>query len=383
MIMSVEAAGRAETKYVTCNGDGVVEQIASVVAGGNITVAYDGNVPYQYVNLLIRRLARAGFILTERKYEGGYTEALADFLAPIEAIRLIVALGGGEFACLAAVAAQKKGIKAIYFPTTAYVPDREYMWFYCGGRAVKESCRAFDLVLTDETLTEAANGRAKAAAVGFFLTDALGRFDRLVSELLTSGALNDKKYRYAVNCLDSIGVKGEKQPPSSGGEYGSALLSAELYRFRFPKLGLGEGAFLFAYTLIKLYKRFLERDFCDLAPPKDYGRFVEIMTKKYGGDAVRLLRDTECRGTDEYLLRRHVIGEYRAELYALLKLLDAELPSLLKRFKRMYPDAGYFLKEEIKGKELLECTALGVTLCREDTFAGFLDELGVLNFLQS
>jgi hypothetical protein len=117
----------------------------------------------------------------------------------------------------------------------------------------------------------------------------------------------------------------------------------------------------------------------DLSVPKDYSLWTDALSRRVGTDVIKLFKDLEYESVDEYLKRRHIAGEYRAELAALIKLLDERLPALLKRFRRVYSDAGYFIKDKIKGRDITEAVALGASLSHEYTLIKHIDEEGLLD----
>jgi hypothetical protein len=458
------------------NIDEITPQIGRVCGGGNITVAYGADAPVEYVNLLVRKLARAGYVITERRFLGKFDGGTPDFLIPIDAIRLIVGVGGEEFGEVVAAAARQKKIKAVYIPTErGFCADalNDYAVFYYDGYFMRRPLAEFSEVLIDGDLLNAVGEKSRASALGYGLMRTLGRFDGLFCDLIEGGALNDGEYKTAVynlanDCavgysgakfgagnsskdgtqsnsygtkderfnakdaiqssafnansagqlkpygtkderfntnnaiqssafnannagqLNSYGVKDGRfnakdaqsnlygnLPPRSA--FGSAVYSALIYNQNNPDISVGEAAFIVSYITIKLYRRFLDGGMPDLSLPKDYGLWTDALSKRVGTDVIKLFKDLDYESVDEYMKRRHIAGEYRTELAALIKLLDERLPALLKKFRRMYSDAGYFIKDKIKGGEVTEAIALGASLSHRYTLIKHIDEEGLLD----
>jgi hypothetical protein len=471
--------------------DGIIPAIGRVCGGGNITVAYGSDAPVGYVDSLVRKLARAGYVITERRFHGGFDGGTPDFLVPIEAIRLIVGVGGEEFGEVVAAAARQKRIKSVYIPTengfcADVAREKEFAVFYYDGYFMRRPLAAFDGVLLDAELLSRAGEKSRAAALGYGLMRVLGRFDGLFCGLIEGGALNDAEYKEAVYGIanggaarsakygaknvraDIYGIEKETQTDIygkngtqtdiygkngiqsnvysgkegiqtnsygirngtqfdtygkkgiqenlygkngiqsnvySGKEgiqenlyakngiqtnsceiknetrsvFGSAVYSALIYNRINPDISVGEAAFIISYVTVKLYRRFLDGGMPDLSVPKDYSLWTDALSKRLGTDVIKLFKDLEYESVDEYLKRRHIAEEYRVELAALIKLLDERLPALLKKFRRMYSDAGYFIKDKIKGRDITEAIALGASLPRGYTLIKHIDEEGLLD----
>jgi hypothetical protein len=366
-----------EIRRVKCGMDEAVEKIKKTYGGGNISVCYTGDAPFEYVRAFVIKLARAGFIITERAFDGEFKKNVEDYLVPIEAVRLIIAIGGGLFADVAAAAAYSKKIKAIFIPTCFYSEGRRLANFFCGGGIESRRLAPFELVITDEELIKKAGEKIKAGALGVFLADALGAFDKICGDLIFKGELSDGQFDGVLQNYRSC--FSDMTALSCPHTYGCALISASAYRRLNPNLSVEEAAFIIAYALIKLYKRFLESAEYDLCAPKDYGRWCEILTKKYGADAVMLFKKLEPHNAGTYLKRRHIIAEYRTELLSLINKLDALSPIFLKRFRRMYTDAGFFIKDAVKGRDVFEAIALGASLTDDYSLARQMDDGGLFD----
>ncbi|MDR2091670.1 MAG: hypothetical protein LBP62_08530, partial [Clostridiales bacterium] len=440
--------------------DEIIPLIGRVCGGGNITAAFGADVPTDYAAVLVRKLARAGYVITERRFWGKFDGASPDFLIPIEAIRLIVGVGGEEFGEVVAASAYQKKIAAVYIPTengltAEKLRGKDYAVFYYDGYFMRRPLSAFDAVFFDAGLVKAAGEKSGAAGIGYGLMRVLGLFDGLFCDLVEGGSLKDGEYRAAVyrlaadcapvntygnakksgafgkgkvenseafgNCnkaaacvpengnaasletfgngdtrvnafwngvsgmnnafgknsaaslnafgnndsgmsdnaygnnnsgmsnnafgknnAASLNAFGKSDTANSdalknGGvrrsAFGSAVYSALIYNKNNPDISVGEAAFIVSYVTIKLYRRFLDGGMPDLSIPKDYSLWTDALSKRIGTDVIKLFKDLECAGADEYLKRRHIAGEYRAELAELIRLLDDRLPAILKKFR--------------------------------------------------
>jgi hypothetical protein len=369
-------------RIMECGAEGAVSNIAHVHGGGNISVCYDATAPMKYVNSLLRLLARAGFIITERKFSGRYDDGVADFFAPIDAIRLIVCIGGERFSDAAAAVARQKRIKSVYIPSTVSPHvggSKERALFYYGGRFVTRDVAAFDLIIQDDELTREAGEKQKAEALGYLLASVLGLFEKIIDSMTDGNGFCDAEYKEALKRLREENATGEFLD-LFGNPCESALYPALIYNYNHPETSEGEAAFIISYTLVKLYRRYLEKQTADLLVPKDYGLWSDALNKRCGADVVKLFGAFEPSEISDYRRRRHIVCEYREELCSLIALLDARLPALLKKFRRTYSDAGFFLKDGINGREILESISLGAPLCKEYTLIKHIDEAGFCFF---
>ena len=76
-----------------------------------------------------------------------------------------------------------------------------------------------------------------------------------------------------------------------------------------------------------------------------------------------------------YFRISYILGEYRLDL--LEKLAGADVHSMQRFWRRLYLDAGYWLKSEICASEVIECMRLaGAT---SDSLAGYAFASGILD----
>ncbi|MDR2047481.1 MAG: hypothetical protein LBP79_06285 [Clostridiales bacterium] len=407
------ADGGAERQAVKCCGAGdAARHLMKVHAGGNVTVCHAGGAAGDYASALIRTLARAGCVITERRVTGGFCGGTADALLPIDAIRLIIGVGGEEFGEILAAVAFEKSVKSAYIPTVKRYAEApaDYAVFYYDDGFLRRRLAAFGAVIEDGSLTDKAGEKERVSALGFGLARVLGRFERIFSRLAGEGVLYTGDYERALRMLDADcaeasdnisglysvdGVNGslncavgEKSGNGSDGVINggyceaarpsSAVYASLLYNKKNPAVTTGEAAFIISYITVKLYKLYLECGAVDLSVPKNYNLWTETLANGFGADAVRLLRDLECSDAD-YFRRAHIANEYKPELRGLIGELDAKLSTLLKKFKRTYADAGYFVKDAVKGGEIIRCIALAAPLSAENTLLKHMDERGILD----
>ncbi|MDR1939815.1 MAG: hypothetical protein LBQ40_03360 [Clostridiales bacterium] len=366
-----------ETGRVICGREEIVDNIKKTQGGGNVSICYTADVPSEYVGFLTVRLARSGFIVTERKFDGRFKKDVIDYLAPIDAVRMIIGAGDGLFADVVAAAARAKKIKAVFIPTGYYSEGRETAAFFCGGGFEYYRLSPFEAVFADGALLADAPPKVRAGAIGVYLADVLGFFDGTLGNLILNGKFDESGVDAALkNYERALSDPTALVCPQS---YGRALMSAALYNRINPSLGIGEAAFITAYAQVKLYKRFLENDGFDLSIPKDYGGFFDGLAKKYDADIVGVLKNLQPPSVGEYLKRAYVIDEYRGELLSLINKIDALLPRLLKSFRRMYRDAGFFLKDAVEGRDIIGALTAAASLGGDFSLSRHIDETGAFD----
>ena len=125
--------------------------------------------------------------------------------------------------------------------------------------------------------------------------------------------------------------------------------------------------------ITSFYSAYLGAPSIDVMPPA---------CREIAADALSDLgiEDKRCKSVDFFDLNgyfkiSYILSEYRTDL--LDKLGSADFHTSQRFWRRLYPDAGYWLKGEITCKDLSDCLALAGE--RSENLLGFAYASGVLS----
>ncbi len=158
----------------------------------------------------------------------------------------------------------------------------------------------------------------------------------------------------------------------------SADIMAEILFYRAKKNGkvprlLGEYKFLASTLLVAFYSAFLGAPSIDIMPPAncfaDKDKLVAL--SKELGDSEK---SVDFFDYNSYFRISYILGEYRMDL--LDKLSGIDIHSMQRFWRRIYPDAGYWLKGEISADAMLKCLSLAGS--KSDSLLGYAYAGGVM-----
>lgn len=151
----------------------------------------------------------------------------------------------------------------------------------------------------------------------------------------------------------------------------SAMRSLAIKKGKTPRLE-GEYRFFASCVLWNFYCAFLGEMSIDCAPPP----CIESDTAQFS-HGYALAKDCKCVDffdINSYFRIGYVLGEYRLDLLEKLKSVD--IHSLERFWRRLYKDAGYWLKDEISASEVLGC--MRVAGAMSDGLLGYAYASGIM-----
>ncbi|GEM_PF-764458 len=136
---------------------------------------------------------------------------------------------------------------------------------------------------------------------------------------------------------------------------------------------IGEYRFLCASLITAFYSAFLGAPSIDCVPPA----CIDDALDKISSLPFRLGNEGKCVDFFDvcgYFRISYILSEYRVDL--LEKLANIDLHGMQRFWRRLYPDAGYWLKSEISAKEALDALALAGAV--SDNLLGYAYASGML-----
>ncbi|MCI5820043.1 MAG: hypothetical protein MRZ86_05615, partial [Acidaminococcus sp.] len=94
----------------------------------------------------------------------------------------------------------------------------------------------------------------------------------------------------------------------------------------------------------------------DVLLPPDKIKSMKLLEKKCGLSFNLLLKRIDFLTVNSYFRIKYILEEYRLDLLSCLEEIDYSTSQ--RRWRRIYDDAGFWLKENFSSKELLSIMAL-------------------------
>lgn len=322
--------------------------VAEILEGGFVQIVFEEEASLHAARVA-EELAKNGYRVKSGKLsEEGETA---------EYTRLVVGVGG----CAAAEAAKKKaaelGVECVL--VIAY-PDGNT--FLQGGGVTQ--------VYLDEDILDNCSDDRLAAGWGFAFSEPLKRFEdgfreKVMAERLPrrpalslppadAGALG-----LALCLLDcGAGMREDAYPCDIMARILSLIAEK---RGKKPRL-FGEYLFPAACALNVFYSSFLSSLAIDTLPPPDCDALLDEMKSLTGEARENLTHSFDFFDTNSYFRINYILGEYRLDLLERLNAVD--MRSCERRWRRIYADAGYWLKRAFTVHDMLCAMKLAGATCK-------------------
>ena len=282
-----------------------------------------------------------------------------------EYVRYIIGVGCGRINMLCSYFATINAIDYMMFVTA---PSSERILY--STPKLKEACCP-KCVVADRKVLDLAPKDLIAAGWGIALSQPLKAFERCVAKKL--GTENSGR---AESIADSF--KREVASNSVQMTHGTAELFWFLMRLsdsnrkqnfvggvdafcevmqKNHKLRhRGEYMFVASYVLWAYYRLFLKSGCEDTLLPPDKMKSMKLLETKCGLEFNLLLKRIDFLTVNGYFRIKYILDEYRDDLIGILNSIELEKSQ--RRWRRLYEDAGFWLKENFTTKELLSSMAL-------------------------
>ena len=332
-----ERVGGADIYIGRGIAEGLPELIAERFGSGRTLLVYDG----EGESLASRE---------ERLFKGfgsRVTSLPAERADEAEECCLLAVGVGGERAMKAARAQAEKGdAECAFMPTS---PASEGL---CA-----DGC---DAVFLDGETLDAAGKEEYAAAVGLLSTLPVRRFEDAYAEKVLAVAPVPFAAGEAEEGEDGAELALKVLKLREKGRYAcdvTADMLALLARAsgRAPRRK-GEYAFAAACALGTVYRSYLSSPAIDTLVPADHDALREEIARLTGTEKDKLMQAFDIFDVSGYFRINYVIGEYRMDLLSALSSTD--LGGRERRWRRMYADAGFWLKKAFTARDMLRAMEL-------------------------
>lgn len=315
---------------------------------------------------LAKSLAESGFVVKRRILTcRGRREDLKQ-VALTEGVKLVVAVGGVGLAGLARLIAAEYGAATVLVPTAldgeGYLAP--YVELYADNEVI--SCPPPDGILFDDNRLfgqeSAAEGYGRVLFTALRLIDlrylSLIRGERVgkAADGLLSDVIDFLNGDYSDGALKDILIK-----------IGVTLNATTLPRNCFANVltacggrGLGENSYLAAYITLKLYAAYLKERRTDTLLPPDIIKSLKLLEKTCGLEYNKSLTSLDIPTEDALFKAEYVASEYRDDLLA--DVLRPDLTKATRTWRRLYRDAGYWVKGYVTAAKLFRLLSLSAEL---------------------
>ncbi len=357
---------RTVGKTAVIMGGGLIDELVGYFCHtfqeGALCLVYDRNVT-EIAENIAAQLKRAGYrIFMQAVSSKRHGDACLQPVAP-EYVRHVFAVGAGtacEYAKRMARALDTEWTLFLTAPSTDTVMH---------GFAPKT-------VFIDENVMINCPFECKAAGYGILFSQPLKVFEDFFArkvlakeqptvEGVPQGALSESELAFA---LLEISLN---EGSDSAQLMAQVLYNAAVARGRRPRL-IGEYKYLASACISSFYTAFLGALSIDAMPPAC--REIAADKLKSIGCLSNRSKSVDFFDSKGYFKISYILGEYRTDL--LDKLSSIDFHTTQRFWRRLYPDAGYWLKGEITCRDLITC--LSLTGYLSDSLLGFAYASGVI-----
>lgn len=329
----------------------------SVFEGGTLCVVYE-NESIELACLIMRELKRGGYrVFAKCVNEDGDVPEFA---------RFVFCMGDGDAIVLAKQIASKLDVGWALFVTAP--TDDNVM---CDNSPKQ--------VFIDQNVLINCRNEQIAAGYGILLSSRVtafeNQFKRCVLDISDTPIeqVETEQIDRSELVFRILNLSANKTTKSGVELVGSVMRALALSKGMTPRLD-GEYRFLAGCVLNSLYSFFLGSPSIDCALPPCV---VDDMDRL---KSLAINVENKCKCIDffdvsSYFRISYILSEYRLDL--LEKLASVDMRSTERFWRRLYKDAGYWLKSEITASEVLLCVYLAGVM--SDGLLGYIYALGMMN----
>lgn len=224
------------------------------------------------------------------------------------------------------------------------------------------SGEGLEQVFIDETILKNSPKECLASGWGIVLSEDLRRFEEYFDEKVSGKeALSSKKDFSMTSNETALALRLLELSANRKKEDNATVIAKLLYdtavRQGVKNRLVGEYKFVCAGVLYAFYLGFLSSPSIDCMLPPNHDSKLDEIAKLTGRSRERLLKTFDFLGTDDYFRINYIISEYRLDLLDKLKAVDFRTAD--KKWRRLYADAGYWLKSAFTSRTLLKALTLG------------------------
>ena len=161
----------------------------------------------------------------------------------------------------------------------------------------------------------------------------------------------------------------------SSAECAARIMYAKAVERGVTPLLVGEYEFILASYILKLYSLLLSSPALDVCLPATREEHFEVLAKIGCDFLVKQPKSIDFFETNSYFRISYILSEYRTDLLDKLRLVDSKTAQ--RTWRRVYDDAGYFLKQAVSVGDIEDAVLLAGAV--NENLLGFAYAQGVLH----
>ncbi len=340
----------------------IPDKILAVSKEGAICIVYDKKLKEKalMVGDSLRKLSRRIF-LCELDKTKPQDNAMPDY------IRYIIAVGCGYAAYRADAISKSLGIPwsmVLTAPTTDTILQSKSPKHVFIDKNMMINC--------EKRFVAAGFGALFARRISSFESE----FERVVLANGDGAKLLDLKGELdACSLAVALLELSTQKRTMSSAECAAHIMYAEAVENGEKPLLVGEYEFILASYILKLYSTLLSSLSLDVCLPPVREEHIEELSKTHCDFLVNTPKSIDFFDTNSYFKISYILSEYRTDLLDKLHMVDSKTAQ--RTWRRIYDDAGYFLKSTVSVDDIRKATLLAGSV--NDNLLGYFYATGALH----
>lgn len=381
-------------KYV-CSCGKVHTVKTKIISGKNIIKDVGTNIKDVFLsgNIAVctaESVAKTGCIVQDLLHKNGFTVRAVTInnddkfnisdaeqvLKIPECVRFLVGIGSGSVADIVRFIANKNKIGYALVVTAPSTDSFLSSYVYDSESGKKIVCNSPDMIFIDEDIIDKTPNNLVASGYGRVVAQIVNIFDMQYNKFITSKKPCDEVLAELAKEIHQF--ECNKENPNFKNRLMELLIKIS-YANEFLESGYtavdcfarllgkystgrteGENSMLSGHIILNLYKCYLKTNVKDMILPPDIIKSVKLLEKSGVINYNDFIKSFNITTVDDYLKQTFILSEYRRDLFALIN--DIEISELARFWRRIYNDAGYWLRDYLTNNQLMRYLSLSAEM---------------------
>ncbi|MEG2453645.1 MAG: iron-containing alcohol dehydrogenase [Clostridia bacterium] len=383
------------TKVVYKKGviNDTAEHIQEVFLQGNIAICTAKHFE-KYSEIVQKGLISKGYSVRTKSIESDTISVVCgcDFFMQLpECVRFLLGIGGGSIADMVRLAAKKMEIDYALIVTSPSTDSYLSSHVENYNQIENIKCNYPKMLIIDDDIIDKAPSRLVASGYGRVVSQIVNIFDTEFNKFSqiksycgeTLEALAREVHQFEIDKekpdfrkrLMEILLKISKANEYMAIERSAVDTFSLLLTISSEGHTQGENSLIASYIVLNLYRSFLKSDGTDTLLPPDIIKTLKLLEKYQIINYNSYIKQYEVTSVEGYLKQTFILSEYRRDLYELIN--DIDIGAMARFWRRLYNDAGYWLKNYLTNAQLMRCLSLSAELS-ENTLLKHIKRIGFL-----
>ena len=140
----------------------------------------------------------------------------------------------------------------------------------------------------------------------------------------------------------------------------------------------GENKFIASFTMLNFYAKLISFSGTDLCFPPCKAKDIQALNAAVNAPVASTFTSIGSGNLPSFWRADFMLNEYREDLAASLFEITQKLPQAARTFRRIYDDAGYFLKDFLPSCEIMRVMSLSAVMRDKYCYLNYLKDGGLL-----